>query len=315
MSLPVLLLAVLLPLLVLAAIALLLLALLRPDATGLDRRQLGIRWAGIGLGLLAAVLLLGTGSLPGRLGHGALAGTAPLVGAGVLIAVVLLGERRLSGTLGTVRRASLQPHGPIEVLPRITTAFTSVVVIGLSALMVVTTALASPDDQGRAGRALSMVVAGEDGQTISATSGPYPGSWSTLPAGIVLLLLAGLAALALRGIVSRRSASDPGDLLLRRRSATAVLGAVQLGSGALAVVIAMFAIVKRSQVAANLAGAGAQVPAGTAVIEAVEPIMLVLGVVAVAWGLMLVLAPSLLAGRDRSRRTEAVAPLAEGAVR
>lgn len=287
--------AVLLPLalvvLGLIGVALLILAVVSPERTGLDRRHLAIRWTGIALGLLAALLLVSSDQLPGRLGLGALAGTAPLVGAGALIAVVLLGERFMSGPLGSVRRATLQPHGPVEVLPRIVTAFAGVMVLGLGALMVVTTSLASPDDQGRPGRALTVTAADAgDGSLLSSTVGPYPGSWTTVPAGAALLLLVLLAGLALHGIVSRRSAADPADLLLRRRSATAVLGAVMLGTGALAVVLSAVALLMQSMVPADY-------PAATVLMV----VVLVLGLIAIPWGLVLVLAPSLLAVRGQGR--------------
>ncbi len=146
MALPLILLILALPLLAAVGIALLILAVVRPEATGLDRRQLGVRWAGIALGLLTAVLLLAASDLPGRLGLGALAGTAPLLGAAVLIAVVLVGERRLAGPLRSTRRASLRPPGAVEVLPRLTTAFTLVAVVGLLMLMISASLLSSPVD-------------------------------------------------------------------------------------------------------------------------------------------------------------------------
>jgi hypothetical protein len=96
----------------------------------------------------------------------------------------------------------------------------------LGALLLATTAAGSPDDLGRAGRSLFRSC----GPTSSEGSGPWAGSFYSLPLAIVVLVGVVAAALALRQIVRRPRPEDPSgqildDNFLRRRSAYAVTGA------------------------------------------------------------------------------------------
>lgn len=293
----------LVPLLLLALlIVLVVVTLVRPDATGLDRLQLRTRWIGTGIGVLVAVALLLTTALPGRLGLGALAGTAPLLGAAVLVLAVLLGERALVPPLGATRRAALEPHGVREVLPRAATAGALLSVLVVGGHMVMTSLLATPDDLGRAGRSVGAGGVTGDGARLEAAAGPYPGSWSTVPAALALVVLVLVAVLALRRIVSRRTGDVPRDLLARRRSAAAVLGSVMLGVGLLGIAFAAVALSATTNVVTSLATNGADTPGTLRASIPADVVALLVSAVAAVWGGVLVLAPGLAARRDTSRR-------------
>lgn len=293
----------LVPLLLLGLLGLLLVVtLVRPDATGLDRLQLRARWVGMGMGGVVAVALLLTTALPGRLGLGALAGTAPLLGALVLVIAVMVGERSLVPPLGATRRAGLEPHGAREVLPRAVTAGALLSVLVVVGLMIMTSLLAAPDDLGRAGRSVGAGGTAADGTRLDAAAGPYPGSWSTVPAAIALVILVLVAVLALRRIVSRRTGDVPRDLLARRRSAAAVLGAVMLGVGLLGIAFAALALAATSSVLAALAADGVVAPGAIRASVPAGVVALLVSAVASVWGGVLVLAPGLAARRDTSRR-------------
>lgn len=101
--------------------------------------------------------------------------------------------------------------------------------LGLGALLVTTTLMGSADDQGRAGRSLSRQCTPEFG----GATGPWPGSFYSVPLGIAVVVGLAGAAIALRTIVLRpRSGSDPdlaaADDVLRRRSAETVVAATRV---------------------------------------------------------------------------------------
>jgi hypothetical protein len=98
--------------------------------------------------------------------------------------------------------------------------------LGLGVLLVTTTLMGSADDQGHAGRFLSRLCT----PVVGARTGPWPGSFYSVPLGIAVVVGLLGAAIALRTIVRRpRSGSDSDlvavDDLLRRRSAEAVVAA------------------------------------------------------------------------------------------
>ncbi len=182
------------------------------------------RWrsAGIALGVLLAAGAMAMGNL----GRGPLLASVAF-GLGVL-AGILAGELLLRPDQGTQRHASVQPrtingYRP-RTLGRVVTAATAILVV----VMVATTAGGSADDQQRAGRSLAYTP----DPTRSASHGPWPGSYYTIPAAVALSVAAVVTALVLI-IVVRRPAN--GDRVVdnehRRRSAEAVTAAWGIAIG------------------------------------------------------------------------------------
>lgn len=235
MSLPVLLVLVGGPLL-LAVIALAAQSLTRG---GIDTRR-EWRWVRV---TWAAALVVGGGAawlVNGSLdlGRGTMLVPAVLglfVVAGVGLAETLVRPQRPTGP----RTASLAARRVADYLPRaLTTAVGGISVLHLATLAL-TTASASTDDLGRAGRQ----IAARCGNTGSG-AGPYPGSFYSFPLTLLLLVI-GLAAVAALVAVVRRprgfAPDDVGDDVLRRLSTTRVLAAAGAAVAASHVGIAFFA--------------------------------------------------------------------------
>ncbi|MFF7450577.1 MULTISPECIES: hypothetical protein [unclassified Streptomyces] len=166
------------------------------------------RWAGLAAGFLVARLLS-----PLTDGDGILY-AIPAFGlcavAGVLVGDALTGPRR-----GAVRTAGLTPRRVRDyVPPRMTW-----LLLGLAAALVLTltvaTAVASPDDLGRAGRALTLTCRGT---TDSAS--PWPGFSYAVP---ILSCLA--VSTVACGWSLRRIATRPGDDRSRRDRTLAIVAA------------------------------------------------------------------------------------------
>lgn len=198
-------------------------------------RWVRVTWAvALVVGAVAAWLV--DGSL--ELGRGTMLAPVILglfVVAGVGLAETVVRPRRPTGS----RTASLAPRRVADYLPRaLTIAVGGITVLHLATL-VMTTASASTDDMGRAGRS----IAAQCGDTGSA-AGPYPGSFYAVPL-LLLLLVVGLAAVAALIAVVRRprgfAPDDVGDDVLRRRSATRILAAAGAAVAASHVGIAFFA--------------------------------------------------------------------------
>ncbi len=95
------------------------------------------------------------------------------------------------------------------------------------------TAVASPDDLGRAGRSLATTC----GPGCTGSRGPWPGSFYTVPLAVGLLLVLVLAVVAARAVVRRpRNGADPDvvrlDDVARRRALETVVAAVGVAVGA-----------------------------------------------------------------------------------
>jgi len=164
-------------------------------------------------GLLAGGLDLGRGTMlvPSVIGL--------FVVAGVGLAETVVRPSRPAG----VRTASLARRRVVDYLPEsLVTAVVGVTTVHAATLLL-TSATASADDLGRAGRQ----VAAECGSTGSA-AGPYPGSFYSVPLGLVLLAT-GVAAVTALLVAVRRprgfAPDDVGDDVLRIRSTTRVLAA------------------------------------------------------------------------------------------
>lgn len=137
------------------------------------------------------------------------------------------------------RTASLAPRRVANYLPRVLTSAVGGITVLHLATLALTTATATPDDMGRAGRQ----VAAKCGDMGSA-AGPYPGSFYSVPL-ILLLLVIGLATTAALMAVIRRprgfAPEEVGDDVLRQWSTTRVVAAAGAAVAASHVGIAFFA--------------------------------------------------------------------------
>jgi len=230
MSIPLLLAVLLVPI---VAVVTLLVVLGRSVATGQDRTgpelsarlDGGRRWlrtAGLVAGLVAAGVVVQTGSL----GIGLL--LAPPVAALGLLLGILAAELSVRPPAGPRRTASLGTRRGGDYLPRRLTTVVATTGAALAAVTATTTALASPDDMGRAGRWLSAACS----PVSSASRGPFPGSYYTVPLLVVVAVGVLLALVVLRATVARPplqrdDAADDGalaaDLELRAQAARAVV--------------------------------------------------------------------------------------------
>ncbi|WP_336922420.1 hypothetical protein [Aquipuribacter sp. SD81] len=193
----------------------------------LDGRRAWLRPIGAALGVAAGAAVAAWDPL----GRGVLLAPA-VVATGVLVGV-LVAELVVAPPRGPRRSAGLATRRVRDVLPRRLSVAVGVAAVGLLVLCSATALAASPDDLGRAGRALRGVCT--DGSVTTTT--PWPGSWYVVP----LLLLVGLGlvlALAVLTAVVRRPplASPDGstyadahvDAELRAQSARTVTAAVGL---------------------------------------------------------------------------------------
>jgi hypothetical protein len=188
-----------------------------------NRKAVSWRWAGLGLGLIAAAATAATANV--RL-HNVGALLSPTVFGLCVIGGVVVGELTTIPRSQGVRTAALETRTVRDYLPRRLSGVVTASAVGLGALLVTTTLMGSADDQGRAGRFLSRQCTPE----VGATTGPWPGSFYSVPLGIAVVVGLLGAAIALRTIVLRpRRGSDPdlvvADDFLRRRSAEAVVAA------------------------------------------------------------------------------------------
>jgi hypothetical protein len=155
--------------------------------------------------------------------------------AGVGLAETVVRPRRPPGP----RTASLAPRRVVDYLPRaLATAVGGIVAVHLATLAL-TTATASTDDMGRAGRQIA-ARCGDFG----SGAGPYPGRFYSVPLALLLALVALATVTALLAVVRRPRGFAPDDVsddVLRRRSATRILAAAGAAVAASHVGIALFA--------------------------------------------------------------------------
>jgi hypothetical protein len=185
--------------------------------------RLAVLWRGVGVLAGAVVAARLAYAPPAWLGLG-LAFAAPMFALFVL-AGVLAGEAVRYGRSG---RAQSVPRWDRSVLPGAETRWVAGLTGALVVLLTVTTAVGSPDESGRAGRSLSVACSTDAGFTLA--SGPWPGSYYSIPMAVAVA--AGmLATAAVLHRVARRPASGSelsAAVELRRRSARTVMAAAGL---------------------------------------------------------------------------------------
>ena len=215
----------LLPLLVM--VALLVAVVLRRPPVPVPERLSAVarstrRWrlTGLLVGLAAAT----TATQSGALGRGLLL-AGPLFGLCMLLAVVV-GELGVRAPAGDLRSVTLEVRRGRDYLPRTLTAAVGAATVLLGGLLAFTSAIASPDDLGRAGRSLNRACS-----DVSVEGrGPWPGSFYTWPLASVVLVGLVVAGIAIASVTRRpRQGEDPAlDDALRRQVANGVTAAVGL---------------------------------------------------------------------------------------
>jgi hypothetical protein len=181
---------------------------------------------------IAVIVPLGSS---GELGRGLM--LVPAAFASVLIIGVLAGDAFARNDARTPGAAGLEVRRVRDFLPRRLALMTSLTAVALTVFLAWATAIASPDDLGRAGRSLAFRCV----QDCTAGSvGPWPGSFYSVPMSASLLVVALLGGLTLLTAVRRpRDGSDPDivgvDDVVRRRCVESVVASMGLAvSGSLA---------------------------------------------------------------------------------
>jgi len=166
------------------------------------------RWTGLAVGILAAYALP-----PLFGGHGVLY-AIPVFGL-CAVAGVLAGDALTAPMRGAVRTAGLTPRRVRAYVPPRTTGLLLGLAVALVALLTFAAATASPDDLGRAGRALTLTCRGA-----TESAGPWPGLYYGLPMLACLALSTAACGWSLRRIATR-----PGDEQSRRDRTLALVAA------------------------------------------------------------------------------------------
>lgn len=188
------------------------------------------------LAIVAGVAVIVPVGSTGGLGRGLM--LVPAVFACVLIIGVLAGDVVARTDARTPGAAGLEVRRVRDFLPQRLVLLTTLTALALTVFLVWATAIASPDDLGRAGRSLRFGCI-EQGCS-SGSLGPWPGSFYSVPMAASLLVVALLGGFTLLIAVRRpRDGSDPDivrvDDVVRRRSVESVVASMGLAvSGSLA---------------------------------------------------------------------------------
>ncbi|MEU6990040.1 hypothetical protein ABZ953_05175 [Streptomyces sp. NPDC046465] len=186
------------------------LSALPPETAARARADLYARWAGLAAG---AAVAWAVASRDDGLGTGILY-AIPAFGL-CAVAGVLLGDALTPPPRGPVRSAGLAPRRARDYVPPRMTRLLAAQALALIALLVTAATVASPDDQGRAGRSLSATC-----QDMTQTVGPWPGLFYGAPVLASLAVGTVACGLSLRRIARRPSTEQP-----RRERALAITAA------------------------------------------------------------------------------------------
>lgn len=228
-----------------------------------ERAQLVRRWAGLAVGLAAAVATVWTSSRWAGGDHGRSLLLVPaVVGLGVVVGV-LNGDRHVRPPASPQRSAGLERRRLRGYLPCPLTVAVALTTAALGALLVTTTLLGSLDvATGRAGGTLSLGCVVQGAQ-VGSSGGPWLGRYYSLPLAAALGAVLAVAALGARAAVLRpRAGADAGDRSavdaderLRRRSAEALVA----GCGIAVAATLLIAAPATAIVMGNVAGGSASV--------------------------------------------------------
>lgn len=219
-----------------------------PGLIRLRRLTTLTRFAGLGVALVVCGVLGGAGYL----GQGLL--LIPAVFALVQIAATIAGELATRGAARSGGGAALETRWVRDYLPRPLTWEVTGGAVALAILLTWTTAIASSDDMGRAGRTLEYVCA--RGCDTGAMS-PWPGSFYSLPVAVVLAAMVALAVIAVPMAVRRpRNGADPQvlqiDEQVRHRSVRGTVGAVGVAIGGTLAIAGLAVAMRLAQGAASM---------------------------------------------------------------
>ena len=227
---------------------------------------------------------------------------APAAAGTVIVAGVCVGELTVRPTRTATRTASPRARRVLDFLPRAPLALAVTTLTLLGGVLAVAALLGDSDDLGRAGRALT-VTCGE----VTASRGPWPGSFYALPIAVATLVSVALAGFTCRTIAVRPAPDAPSaaaDTVLRRWSARTVLLSLALGATAtLTPVLALMASAAAGlECAPNWYGALAAASALGAIVCAALTVVL----------LAALLTPPRI---SRGKALDPAAPIANGATR
>jgi hypothetical protein len=192
------------------------------DLLSYARRARTWRLASLALAVVAclAIPTLGVG------GTDAAPAVVPALAGTLVIAVIGVGEATFRRPMTITRSAVLRPRRVGDLVPWGWLTSAAAALAGLAATLGIGTLYGSPDDLGRAGRAISVVC---DGATLTRT--PWPGSHYGMPIAFATIVSVVLAVIAC-GVIARRPSpaaeSTEVDTALRRWSIAGVLQTLTL---------------------------------------------------------------------------------------
>ncbi len=256
------------------------------------------RLIGVVVGIVAIVAVANAG----RLGIGVL--LAPAVFAATQILATLAAGVITHNAARTPGVAGLEVRNIRTYLPMgLTTVVASVTAL-LTVVLVWTTAVASTDDMGRAGRQFQFSYPCDgDAYGCSSAFGPFPGSFYTVPLAIVLAVTLLIAAMTIIVTVRRpRNASDPEilrvDDVVRSRSVESVIAAVGVATSG-----SLFA--SSFLIGSGLGFTRDYVPADLHVIGVSATVIAGLSLLMMSWCVVVLLLPGARAARTEPGRLSA----------
>ncbi|QBF47197.1 hypothetical protein [Janibacter limosus] len=178
--------------------------------------------------LAVAVLVCFAVPVLGLTGGDTASAIAPAFAGTLVVAVICLGEATFRRPMTLTRSAALQPRSVRGLVPRGWLLLATGALAALTAALTVGWITGSPDDLGRAGRALT-VVCGD----VTHTRSPWPGSHYGTPIALATAVSVALAVATCVVIARRPSPAAESAALdtgLRRWSLAAVLQSLTLGA-------------------------------------------------------------------------------------
>ena len=206
-----------------------LVAINETDFPGLSRLRFVTNMARI-IGLLAGIVVVAIIWLVRDLGRSGLSlFLAPAIFALTQIIATLVAGVLTHDAAKTLGTAGLEVRRVGSYLPRRLSALIAATTVVLALALTWTSATGVSDSMGHGGREFSFEIPGE--AAVTATIGPWPGSFYSVPLAVALGLVLVVAGIAIIVTIRRpRNASDPEivrvDDLVRARAVESVLAAV-----------------------------------------------------------------------------------------